>query len=159
MLYPLLGEDLWRDLFDFRQDFDEIFNRLMTKRPVLTEPKLQTVGFIPPVEGWVDRETKKFYLRVAVPGIEPNDIVVHVQGNLLTIKGERKFTQTKKEIESIYREFSYGTFERTLTLPEGVDAEKLAAEFNHGVLEISAPVVAGALPRRIEIKGLVKKAA
>lgn len=159
MLYPLFGEDLWRDLFSFRQDFDEIFNRLMTSRPVLTEPRLQTVGFIPPVEGWIDRDTKKFYLRIAVPGIEPNEINVHVQGNLLTIKGERKVTQTKKEIEPFYREFTYGTFERTLTLPEGVDVEKLVAEFNHGVLEISAPVVVGALPRRIEIKSLVKKAA
>jgi HSP20 family protein len=159
MLHPLFGEDLWRDLFNFRQDFDEIFNRLMTGRPVLTEPKLTTVGFIPPVEAWIDKETRKFYLHVAVPGIEPNDVNVQVQGNLLTIKGERKIAQTKKEVDYFYRELHRGAFERTLTLPEGVDVEKLVAEFNHGVLEISAPVVAGALPRRIEVKTIVKKAA
>jgi HSP20 family protein len=159
MLHPLFAEDLWRDLFNFRKDFDEIFNRLMITRPMLTEPKLQMVGFVPPVEGWIDRETKKFYLRIALPGIEPHEVNVQLQGNLLTIKGERKLTQTKKEVEPFYREIGYGAFERTLTLPEGVDVEKLVAEFNHGVLEISAPVVAAALPRRIEVKSLVKKAA
>ncbi len=157
MLHPLFSEDLWRDLFDFRRDFDEIFNRLMIGRPMLTEPKM-TFGFIPSVESWIDREAKKLFLRVALPGVDPNDVNVQVQGNLLTIKGEIKTTQAKKEVDYFYRELHHGAFERTLTLPEGVDVEKLVAEFNHGVLELSAPVVAGALPRRIEIKTFKKAA-
>jgi hypothetical protein len=46
----------------------------------------------------------------------------------------------------------YGAFERTLPLPDGVDANKLEAEYNNGVLEITAPIAASALPRRIEVK-------
>jgi HSP20 family protein len=56
----------------------------------------------------------------------------------------------------LYREINYGTFQRTLTLPEGVDAEKISAEFNNGLLEITAPIAAAALPRRVEIKSLPK---
>ncbi len=159
MLRPLFSEEFLRDWFNIRQNFDEMFNRLMIGRPLLAEPKLVHGGFIPPVDAWIDKETKKFYLYVALPGIDPADVNVHVQGNLLTIKGESKIAQTKKELDYFYRELHLGTFERTLTLPEGVDAEKLVAEFSHGVLEITAPVVAGALPRRIEVKTIVKKAA
>ncbi|HEV2387530.1 MAG TPA: Hsp20/alpha crystallin family protein [Candidatus Acidoferrales bacterium] len=159
MLRPLFNEDLWNDLFDFRRDFDQIFNRLTVGRPFLTEPKLLTGGYFPLVDAWIDKETKKFYLTMTLPGVEPNEVNVLTQGNLLTIKGEIKFAPAKKDIDYFYRELPYGTFERTLTLPEGVDADKLVAEFNHGLLQLSAPMVAGALPHRIEIKGLVKKAA
>jgi len=84
---------------------------------------------------------------------------VEVQGETLTISGERKKVETKKEVSHHHREFTYGAFERTLPLPEGVDVEKLVAEFNNGVLEINAPLVAAALPRRIEVKPAMKKAA
>jgi len=52
----------------------------------------------------------------------------------------------------LHEEISYGKFERTFTLPEGVDTDKLTAEYQNGVLEITAPVAAAALPRRIEIR-------
>lgn len=148
----------YRDLFDFRRDFDEIFNRMIGAAPV-PETKLLGEVFTPPIEAWTDPEAKKFYLRVAVPGIDPKDVKVEVQGNVLTISGERKKIETKKEVNYHYREINYGAFERAMTLPEGVDVEKLVAEFNNGVLELNAPLAAAALPRRIEVKPLLKKAA
>jgi HSP20 family protein len=148
----------YRDLFDFRRDFEDIFNRMIGATPVPGTQAYEEV-FAPPIEAWTDPEAKKFYLRVAVPGIEPKEVKVEVQGNMLTISGERKKVETKKEVNYHQREFTYGTFQRVLTLPEGVDAEKLTAEFNNGVLEINAPLAAAALPRRIEIKPLLKKAA
>jgi len=148
----------YRDLFDFRRDFDEIFNRMIGVGPV-PETKLFEEVLTPPVEAWTDPEAKKFYLRVAVPGIDPKDVKVEVQGDTLTISGERKKVETKKEVNYHHREFTYGAFERVLPLPEGVDVEKLVAEFNNGVLEINAPLVAAALPRRIEVKPAMKKAA
>jgi len=155
MLNPLFRENPWRDLF--RRDFDEILNRMLTDLPTWTEPKFTSMGFIPPVEAWLDPSTEKFHLRMALPGIEPHEIELHAQGNLLMIKGERKTPPPKKDVNYLYREFHYGNFERTLPLPEAVDADRLIAEFNHGVLEVTAPVVTGTLPRRIEIKGLTKK--
>jgi HSP20 family protein len=158
-MYPLLHENLFRNLFDFRQDFDELFNRLLGGFPMTTEPT-RTVGFTPLADAWIDPDTKKFYLRIAIPGVEPKDVKVEViHGNKLRIWGERKTIETKKEVNYLNREFTYGTFERVLPLPEGVDCEKLIAEFNHGVLEVTAPMVTAALPRRIEIQPVLKKAA
>jgi HSP20 family protein len=149
----------YRDLFDFRRDFEDIFNRMIGATPALTGTQTYEEVFTPPIEAWTDPEAKKFYLRVAVPGIDPKEVKVEVQGDLLTISGQRKHFETKKEVTYHQREFTYGAFERVLTLPEGVDAEKLTAEFTNGVLEISAPLAVAALPRRIEIKPMLKKAA
>jgi len=148
----------YRDLFDFRRDFDEIFNRMVGVAPV-PETKFFEQVLMPPIEAWTDPETKKFYLRVAVPGIDPKEVKVEVQGNMLTISGERKHVETKKEVTYHNREFTYGAFERVIPLPEGVESDKLVAEFNNGVLELNAPLAVAALPRRIEIKPLLKKAA
>ena len=154
-------EELYRDLFDFRRDFDDIFTRLTTGWPVMkTEPKLfEKATFTPAVEGWIEPETKKFFLRVSVPGIDPKDVKIIAQADTLTISGERNITECKKEVNYLHREFAYGYFERVLPLPEGVEVEKLTAEFNNGVLEITAPVATAALPRRIEIKPMLRKVA
>jgi HSP20 family protein len=89
---------------------------------------------------------------VTIPGIEPKELQIQVQANLLTIRGERKFEKKAKETELFEEEIGYGVFERTLAMPEGVVADKLVAEYLNGVLEITAPVAIAALPRKIEVK-------
>lgn len=89
---------------------------------------------------------------MSLPGIEPKEVQIHVQGNVLTITGERKYTRETKEHEALDEEFAYGKFGRALELPEGVNTEEIIAAFVNGVLEITAPVAAVALPRKIEIK-------
>jgi len=84
---------------------------------------------------------------------------VEVQGDMLTIAGSWKSAYVPGEAKYLHREFAYGNFKRVVTLPAGVDVEKLAAVFNHGVLEINAPLAAAALPHRVEIKSELKKAA
>jgi HSP20 family protein len=142
------------DLFDFRRDFDEIFNQMVTFKPWKQE--LRTLGkawnFAPAVESYVDKDAKKYICRVVLPGVEPKDVHIHAQGNLLTIRGERKLTRSTKEVDLREEEIVYGVFERVLTLPEGVVTDKLNAEYLNGVLELTAPVAAAALPRKIEIK-------
>ena len=112
----------------------------------------KTFNITPAVEAYVDKEGKKYVCRIVLPGVELKDVQVHAQGNLLAIRGERKLTHRAKEAELFEEEIGYGVFERTLTLPEGVNVEKLTAEYVNGVLEITAPVAAAALPRKIEIK-------
>lgn len=147
-------DSLFQDLFDFRRDFDQIFNRILLGRPVLQEPFFtgKTFNLLPEVESYVDKDGKKYFCKVALPGIEPKDVEIHTQGNVLTIKGERKVARTAKEVNLFNEEIEYGVFERMLTLPEGVQADKLTAEYRNGVLEITAPVAVAALPRKIEIK-------
>ena len=147
-------ERLFEDLFGVRREFDEMFNRILVGKPWGLElPEFKkTFGFHPAVEAYVDKEAKKYVCRAALPGIEPKDVQVHAQGNLLTIRGERRLTHRVKEAELFEGGITYGVFERTLTLPEGVNVEKLMAEYVNGVLEITAPVATAALPRKIEIK-------
>jgi len=151
-----IRENLFEDLFDFRRGFEQFFNRFLTGWPSIMEGETTPFALTPPVEAWVDKDTKKYHLRMALPGVDPSKVELNLQGNMLTISAERKASREGKDVDYLYREFSYGTFRRTLTLPEGVETEKINAEYNNGLLEITAPMAAAALPRRVEIKGLPK---
>jgi HSP20 family protein len=151
------SNSFFQDLFDFRRDFDQIFNRILTGGPASEVASTPTGNFSPAVESYVDKDGKTFHCRVSLAGIDPKDVQIHAQGNTLSISGERKLRRTDKGVNVLRSEIYYGAFERTLPLPTGVDAEKLNAEYNQGVLEITAPVAASALPRRIEIKTSTQK--
>jgi len=150
----IVRDNMFEDLFDVRREFDKIFNRMLTSGPWAKEEAGQLTGFnfVPAVETHLDKEGKKYVCKVALPGIDPKEVHISVYGNLLTITGERRIEKKTKEAEYYHEEFSYGKFERTLELPEGVNTEKFSAEFINGVLEITAPVAAVALPKKIEIK-------
>jgi len=144
------------DLFDFRREFDEMFNRMLSEQPWGTARSAVPTPEVPAIDAWVDKEGKSYHVRLALPGVDPQNVQLNVQGNMLSISAERKETRESKDVNYLRREFSYGTLERTLELPEGTDTAKVTAEYNNGVLEISAPIAAAALPRRIEIKSAVK---
>jgi HSP20 family protein len=140
------------DLFDLRHSFDQIFNRMLRGSSSTGDREVRTFVAIPPIEAWVDNNEKKYHLSIALPGMDPKDLQIDLQGNNLTVSGEHKSEAEKKDTNYLEREFSLGRFERLITLPEGIDTEKISAEYNNGVLEISAPLNASALPKRIEIK-------
>ncbi|HTZ73607.1 MAG TPA: Hsp20/alpha crystallin family protein [Candidatus Aquilonibacter sp.] len=149
-------ESFFPELFGFRRDFDDLFNRLLgegspgiERAGTLTSPVMLEV---PPVESWVDRERNTFHARVALPGVDAQNVQVSAESGALSISAERKETRENKDVNYLRREFSYGRIERMLTLPEGVDRDKISAEYNNGVLEISAPISTAAMPRRIEVK-------
>ena len=145
-------ETLFTDLFDFRRDLNGLFNRLVTGSPSGSERATKMIALVPPIEAWVDRDEKKFHLSIALAGRDPKDVQLNLQGNNLSVSGEQKTSEEKKGADYLYQEMSYGRFERSIVLPEGVDTEKLTAEFRNGVLEITAPMSAAALPRKVEIK-------
>jgi HSP20 family protein len=144
---------LFHDLVDFRRDFDQMFNRIFNLRSSQEEQTL-TEGFIPAIESSIDKDGKRFHCQVMLPGVDPKDVNIQVLGNTLTIGGERSSTRETKESDYLQREISYGSFQRLIELPEGVDKDKLTAEYRNGVLEITAPISAAALPRKIEVKSL-----
>ena len=150
-------EKWFEDLFGLHRGFNEMFNRALAARTWGRElPEVKNAfTFTPAVEAYIDKEGKKYVCRVTLPGVEPKDVQIQAQGNVLTIRGERKLTNREKEAEFFEEEIAYGVFERMLTLPEGVNAEKLTAEYVNGVLEIAAPIAAAALPRKIEVKTAV----
>jgi len=150
----VLRDTLFDDLFDVRREFDRAFRRLLTATPNGKEQMAPwgAFNFVPAIESYLDKDGKKYVCKVALPGIEPKEVQVSVQGNMLTITGERKLTKETKEVNYLCQEFAYGKFEREFELPEGVNAEKMNAEYVNGVLEVTAPIAAVALPKKIEVK-------
>lgn len=79
-------------------------------------------------------------VRADLPGLSPDDVQIDVEDGVLTISGERRQTNEDRQ-EGFYRsERSYGTFSRSIALPEGVDEEQVNARYEHGVLEVTVPI-------------------
>jgi HSP20 family protein len=94
-----------------------------------------------------------FVLRADLPGMSEEDVKIELEDSTLTISGERK-AEHESEGEGYYRvERASGSFQRSLTLPKGVDPEAVSAKFDRGVLEVRIPKPAERKPRRIEIAG------
>jgi HSP20 family protein len=92
-----------------------------------------------------------FVLRADLPGVAEDDVTIEVENDVLTIAGERK-AEHEEQREGYYRlERATGAFSRTLTLPDGVDAEAVRASYDRGVLEIRIPKPERARPRKVQI--------
>ena len=92
-----------------------------------------------------------YVLKADLPGLTQDDIKIEFEDRTLTVSGERKSEHEAKK-DGYYRvERAFGSFSRSLTLPEGVDAEAVTANFANGVLEVSIPKPEVRKPRRIEI--------
>jgi HSP20 family protein len=92
-----------------------------------------------------------FVLKADLPGLSEDDVTIEVQDNVLTITGERKAEHERNE-KGFYRlERSFGRFSRSLTLPEGVNADAISASFDKGVLEVSIPKPEERKPHRVSI--------
>ena len=94
-------------------------------------------SFVPRVD--IVEADKAFEIHVAVPGMNKEDFKLDLNDSLLTISGERKFTKEKKENSFHSIETQYGSFSRSFTLPENVDANNISAKYVNGILEITVP--------------------
>jgi HSP20 family protein len=92
-----------------------------------------------------------FLLRADLPGLDEEDVQIEVHDNTLRISGRREAEHEQKERGWYRMERSFGSFSRSLTLPDGVDANAIAASFEKGVLEVRIPKPEERQPRRIEI--------
>ena len=90
-------------------------------------------------------------LKADLPGLREEDVQIEVRDNVLTISGERRADFEDKQNGYHRVERAFGRFSRSLSLPEGVDADKIQASFDNGVLEVTIPKPEERKPRRIEI--------
>jgi HSP20 family protein len=94
-----------------------------------------------------------FVLRADLPGMTEDDVKIEFEDGTLTVSGERR-SEHEGPDEGYYRvERAFGSFSRSLTLPQGIDAEAVSARFDRGVLEVRIPKPEERKPRRIEIGG------
>lgn len=139
-----------RELSAMQREMDEFVRRIFGGVAPLGLFKRETRGECYPAMDCFTRNGQ-FILKADLPGIDPKDVDVTITGNILTVRGERKGEEENKE-GYIFRETAYGAFERTLTLPEGVDTGKVKATFKNGVLELTMTTKAEALPRKIKVE-------
>jgi HSP20 family protein len=90
-------------------------------------------------------------LKAELPGIDPKDVDVRVENNVLTLRGERKLESEVKREDYHRVERAYGKFSRSFTLPSVVDTEKIKADYKDGVLQVSLPQREEAKPKQISI--------
>lgn len=100
----------------------------------------------------VTETDKEIEITAELPGLEEKDVQINVADNILTIRGEKKAEKEQKDKNYRLVERSYGAFERTLELPEGVNADAIKANISKGVLKVTVPKPAPTQAKKIEVK-------
>jgi HSP20 family protein len=90
-------------------------------------------------------------LKASLPGVDPKDINIHVKDNVLTISAERRFEEKVEEDKYCWIEQRYGSFNRSLTLPQHADPEAIQARYENGMVELTIPKRESAKARKIEL--------
>jgi HSP20 family protein len=130
---------VWREM-------DDVFNRFFRDMP-LAERAWQ---WNPEVD--ISETDGNVMVKAELPGMEAKDIDIDVTGDMLTLRGEKKIEEEKKEERYYCRERHYGSFQRSFMLPTGVEGDKVDARFKNGVLTINIPKSKESKQKKIEIK-------
>jgi HSP20 family protein len=135
--------DPFRDITSFREDIDRLFARSFGDGAGATRTWAPAVDVF---------ETKDaVVLKAELPGLTAEDVDVGIDDNVLTVSGERTFKDTVEEGRYYRLERSYGRFSRSLTLPQGIEADAVSATFADGVLEVTVPKAEEVKPRKVTI--------
>jgi HSP20 family protein len=137
-----------RELSSIQNEMNRLFNTFFdTPTQGNGTPALRR--WIPAMD--VVESGDEFVLRADLPGLSEGDVNIEIEDNVLTVSGERKSEHEERK-EGYYRvERSSGSFRRSLTLPEGVDADAVKASFDKGVLEVRIPKPVERKPRKVAI--------
>lgn len=131
------------DVTSLRCDFDRVLGRGGT---------LAGWDWVPSVE--VVSSPEAWTITAALPGVDPDDVHVELDRNVLTIRGERRAHGENPETH--VSEFRYGNFERRFAVPDNIDTEQVSARFENGMLTLTLPLTAAAKPRRIAVLNAAK---
>jgi HSP20 family protein len=136
-----------RELGTIQNEMNRLFNTFFDTPTSSNGSGLRR--WVPPMD-LVETE-QAFVLRADLPGLSESDVKIELDDNVLTISGERKAEHEERKAGYYRVERSSGSFRRSLSLPEGVDAESVRATFDKGVLEVTIPKPAQRSPRRVQI--------
>jgi HSP20 family protein len=151
--------EVWQS---FRGEMDRLFDRFAGgglpsfRRMFDLEPPWRnesSFGVAAPAVD-VTEDDKAYKISAELPGMSEKDIEVAVSGDMLTLKGEKRQEREEKDKNRYLSERSYGAFQRSFTLPEGIDRDKISADFTKGVLTLTLPKTGEAQKqqKKIEIK-------
>jgi HSP20 family protein len=135
--------DPFRDITSLRDEMNRLFTR------TLGEGSSAGSAWTPAVD--IFDAADAIVLKAELPGLSPDDIDIEVDDNVLTLKGERRFEEKVEEGRYYRVERAYGSFQRSVTLPQGVKADEITATFDSGVLTVRVPKAAEVKPRKIAV--------
>jgi len=147
---PVCEPDRWTsDAVSVQRDINRLFDNFFRSGSPVEETRA-TSYFAPAVD--IAEQENEYIVKVELPGVAKDDVKISVESNILTIKGEKK-QEKEEESKNFHRvERSYGSFQRSFTLPSTVKNDKIDAAFNSGILTITMPKSEEAKPRQIEVK-------
>lgn len=144
----LIRWDPFRELVGMRQSMDRLLDGgfVRPSRPMIdwaewAQPSLDMY-----------QTPKEVVVKAALPGVDPDDVEIEISGNTLTIKGETKKEESKDEDDYLCRECHYGSYYRSITLPQAVNSDKAEAAFEDGVLTLTVPKTEVEKPKKIDVK-------
>lgn len=132
--------------FDIAHEMDRLFESMAAPR---TLPAFRSRWAFPALNVWEDDQN--LYVEGELPGINREDLEVSVAGDQLVIKGQRRL-DLPEQATALRRERLVGSFERSISLPAAIHAERVEANLREGILWITLPKTEGCQPRRIEVK-------
>jgi len=140
--------DPFKDLMLLRDRMNRLFEDLVSS-PRFEDSDLIKSTWSPAVD--IYETENELVLTAELPGVEEKDVEIKIEDNTLALKGERKFEKETKE-ENYHRiERAYGSFFRSFSLPNYIDQDKIAAEYENGLLRIHMPKRAEVKPRKVKI--------
>ncbi len=140
--------DPFRDLISIQDRMNKLFEQTLTRSR--GEEGVSPTTWTPAVDIYETADT--IVMKAELPGVAREDIQIQIDGNALTLRGERRFAKDVQEESYLRIERAYGSFHRSFTLPAGVQSDKVRALFRDGVLELSLPKVEEAKPKKIAIE-------
>jgi HSP20 family protein len=141
----------FRDLVSIQDRMNRLFDEAFRggSRPGSGDEEWSLSSWAPAVD--IFEQDGTIVLKAELPGVDPKDVDVRVENNVLTLRGERKLDNEVQK-ESYHRvERAYGSFSRSFTLPTVVDTEKIKADYRDGVLRVNLPKREEAKPKQISI--------
>ena len=151
MLSPIRGR---RGFYDPVSEMNRVFDNMLggLVRRSGGQQRAEITEWAPAID--VVTEDGDLVIRAELPGVKQEDVDITLQNNVLTVSGERKAEQEEERGGYYVRERRYGSFSRSLTVPEGVDESKIHARYENGVLEVTVEGAAQVQePKRIQIEG------
>jgi HSP20 family protein len=131
------------------QRLNRILDEAFSGLPFPEQGNVITSTWFAPTD--VSEDQNMLHITMELPGVDPNDVRLSLENNILTIRGEKK-QQSDENNERVHRfERTYGMFERTFALPNTVDPEKIEARYENGVLLVTIPKAERAKPREIRV--------
>jgi HSP20 family protein len=151
-MFELMRRSPFGSMLQVHRELDDLLSRFLGRDGAAApfRSEAESVTWWPAVESYA--KDGELHVRVALPGVDPKDVEVTVSDGYLTIRGERKAKTEEREGGRYVREFAYGSFERTLALPESIDPGKVQAKFANGMLELTMPAPVTVVPKKVEIQ-------